>query len=151
MQEWSSSMSRTSLAVGAALIQLSMISAANAAGSARATLQINAYVPAICRATLNYSPTVNADGSVDLGKTQELCNLPQGYALVADYQYASGASPGTAPGTLYVDGQAVAMSPSGRSTLVQSVGPASVSRRLVYMPGGAQLSSFNVSVVAVGG
>ena len=141
-------MSRFSLAIGAALMQFSMLSAANAAGSARATLQITANVPAICQATFNYAPSANADGSFDLGKTQELCNLPQGYALVADYQYAGGV---TSAGTLYVDGQAVALSPSGRSTLLQSAGPASVSRRLVYVPGDAQLSGINISVVAAGG
>ncbi len=144
-------MSRVSLAISAALIQLSAISVANAAGSARATLQIVANVPAICRASFNYSPTLNADGSYDLGATQELCNLPQGYALVADYQYAGGSAPVTSPGTLYVDGQSVALSASGRSTLLQSAGPAAVSRRLVYRPGGAQLSNINISVVASGG
>ena len=115
-------MSKRSLVLAAALASFLAGAGAGAQAGEPAgglTMNIEGFVPVICRATVDASSATASDTRVDLGKLREFCNNPSGYQVWVDYP------PELASATLIVDGQSVPLSASG-TTLVSTSPTAAV-------------------------
>jgi hypothetical protein len=112
-----------------------------ASAESTATLTLRGFVPVICRANFESSPSEGADGVEQLGSIDEFCNSGAGYTVIVDYD------PGTSSGSLVVDGRQVALDGSGSVVIAQSTGPAIASRSLGYIPGDQPISNLHIRVV----
>jgi hypothetical protein len=94
----------------AAVVSLLAANAATAAapsGVSSYTLQINGFVPVICRAELPQAATPAQAGQLSLGQLSEFCNNGNGFEVWVDY------SPSLAGDTLVVDGKQIKLPASG--------------------------------------
>jgi hypothetical protein len=129
---------------GVALIAATVLTAspAFAGETAQRSFEIRGVVPLVCNATYDGNIAVESDGTIDLGAVREFCNSGSGYRVVATY---SGSAD---PGSLIVDGRAVALNASGQTTIAESAGPAILSRQLAYRPGSAPIGSLRIDLIA---
>jgi len=138
-------MPKPSLVLAAAVAALAASATAGAAEPAAGyTLRLEGHVPVICRATVE-GGTAAAEGShVVLGRLDEFCNNPAGYQVWVDYP------PELASATLFVDGQAVALSAAG-STRISGAPTAAVAAHdlALDLPEGAGTPNLSIRVVAL--
>jgi hypothetical protein len=128
--------------ISALALAAALIPAASYAGDgdASTSIRIMGYVPVICRAELQGSPTELGSGAINLGHIDEFCNSPGAYRVVVDYAGAGDL------GTLVVDGREVPLSETGHTVLISSSGPAQEVHQLSYEPGKDQITALHVSV-----
>lgn len=135
-------MSKRLLTAAAAVALLAGPASAAAPASPGFTMNIEGFVPVICRASLGASQAPANAGRVSLGKLSEFCNNPSGYQVWVDY------SPALASATLIVDGQSVPLSASG-ATMISSSPTAAVTAHdlALDIPDGGAEGSISVRVV----
>lgn len=104
-------------------ILLAVLASALSAGAAAArpagdqgsfNLQVQGYVPVICRATVDANAAPSRPGLMQLGTMREFCNNGNGYEVWVDY------SSNLAGSTLYVDGQRVNLTNQGSVRISRS-------------------------------
>lgn len=83
-------------------------------GSNRYTINLEGFVPVICRATVDSAMINPTAGTTQLGSLNEFCNDAAGYSVYADY------SGSLAGGNLIVDGTPVPLQSSGTSLVSSS-------------------------------
>jgi len=81
------------------------------------TLQINGFVPTVCKADLTASQVPSQAGVVALGQMREFCNDGDGYQVWVDY------SPSLAGDTLTIGDRQIVLGPSGSAMIDASDGP----------------------------
>lgn len=112
------------------------LAAPASAETAGYTLQVRGHVPVICRATLDDPQPRRVERLQPLGSMSEFCNAGAGYRVFLDHP------PGLA-GSVYVDGQKIALSHSGSTLISQSATAAKRTRALsleLDRPGSAPAS-----------
>ena len=117
------------------------MSGAAQAGAASYTTTITGYVPVVCRVDAS-NTLVQPGQTVDLGNLTEFRNNPTGYQVWVDY------TPGISGETIYVDGNAIALSSSG-STMIDSSSTAASLVRTLSLSGGSQPTSLSLRVVTI--
>jgi hypothetical protein len=127
----------TRFAIAAVLAVL----AACPARAATETIEIHGVVPVICRADFQSSPSMVANGLMELGTIDEFCNAGSGYQIVVDYDGSSDA------GSLIVDGQAIALNASGHTIITSMSGPRIVTQSLAYEPGSHPISAVHIQIL----
>ena len=110
------------------------------AEAATQTIELHGVVPVICRADFQSDPTIGGDGTMHLGTLNEFCNAGSGYEILVDYDGSAD------PGSLLIDGQAVALNASGHSVLVSMNGPRAITQSLSYIPGSRPITSVHILI-----
>jgi hypothetical protein len=111
------------------------------ANAASQSIQISATVPVICHGDFVAQPAPLA-AVVPLGTITEFCNDGSGYRISADYTAVGD------PGTLYVDGMPVPLSPSGHSVIAEMNGPRAITQSLSYRPGSTPIAAISIRLQA---
>lgn len=94
-------------------------------GSTSQPVGVVAEVPLLCRVSFDVGAgTFDANGLAKLGTTQEFCNSGSGYKV---YARADGADAGAA---LLVDGRRFSLTGGGEFVIIDSSGPARMSRQV---------------------
>src|SRR5438270_4995510 len=101
-------------AAAAALCASAFLATPSLAKGASYTIDIQGFVPVICRAQVQATAVPAAAGEASLGKLTEFCNDAHGYRVYADY------SPALAAADLVVDGRIVHLSHAGSTMISQS-------------------------------
>ena len=110
-----------------------------------ANFRLRARVPRACRA--QFFPErlpARTDGAIPLGRLQEYCNAPEGYAIVVDY------TPGTLKGVILTAGaETVILDGTGRALLSKVNGPLIRERELqvVSRNGAFDANSFSLHMI----
>jgi hypothetical protein len=90
-----------------------------AAGQDTFSLDIQGFVPVICRANVSATQVPSEAGQVSIGQLSQFCNDPNGYQVWIDY------SPSLADASVSIDGRQVSLSQAG-STLISTSNKPSV-------------------------
>ena len=110
------------VALAAAAIPADAATTGVQVASGRYTINIEGFVPVICRASVDSGMVAPDTGVTSLGSLNEFCNDSAGYSVYADY------SDSMAGGSLIVDGVTVPLESSG-SSLVSSSDHAAITSR----------------------
>jgi hypothetical protein len=109
----------------------------------RYSIDIQGFVPVVCRAKVDAGTVRAVPGKAELGQLHEFCNSASGYRVYADY------SPELANARLVIDGRTVSLS-GGGSTLISSSDAAAIATHdlALQLPQGVKGGSISFRIVA---
>jgi hypothetical protein len=105
-------------------------------------LRIEGHVPVICRVDLEHG-SASASQATDLGRMSEFCNNAAGYDVWLSH------AQGLNSAAVYVDGQRIALSPTGSTLISHSATAASTVHDLRLDPGGDQVGDLSLRISAL--
>ena len=125
----------------AAVAACGFVNAANAAPGGY-ELRIEGHVPVICRVDLE-NGSAPAGQATDLGRMSEFCNNAAGYEVWLSH------AQGLSSAAVYVDGQRIALSPTGSTLISHSATAASTVHDLRLDPGADQVGNLSLRISAL--
>jgi hypothetical protein len=125
----------------AAVAACGFVGVANAAPGGY-ELRIEGHVPVICRVELQ-NGSAPAGQATDLGRMSEFCNNAAGYEVWLSH------AQGLSSAAVYVDGQRIALSPTGSTLISHSATAASTVHDLRLDPGADQVGNLSLRISAL--
>lgn len=108
------------------------------------TINIQGFVPVICRASVASTQAPVQSGQTSLGQLSEFCNSPNGYQVWVDY------SPSLANASIIIDGRTVQLDASGSALIDSSTTAAIATKDLALnQTGDGAQGNISIRVVAL--